>query len=97
VEPRQERLREAREKPERKNLASVGVPRDLKVDAMCSRFVELHWLVGQEDDRLGGVAPLHGTGHVCAVPIAELVRRPVVDAGEVDSFSVLHELHVLVA
>jgi hypothetical protein len=90
-------LREAREKPEGKNLASVGVPRDLKVDAVRARFIEVHRLVGEEDDRLGRVAPFHCAGHVRAVPIAELVRRPVVDAGEVDRLSVLHELHVLVA
>ena len=75
----------------------MGVSRNLKVDAVGARFIELHRLVCEEDDGLARISPLHGAFHICAVAVAEPVGRPIVDASDVDHFSVLGQLHAFVA
>jgi hypothetical protein len=75
----------------------MGMPGDLKIDAVRPRFVEVYRLVGEKDHRFARISPLHGARHVRPMPIAKLMRRPVVDARDVECLSVLAELHVLVA
>ena len=92
-----ERLHETRENPEGKDLAAVCVSRDLKIDAVGARFVEMHGLVCEQNDGLAHVPSLHGARHVSPVTVAESVCRPVVDPSDVDHFAVHRKLDVLVA
>ena len=96
MQAREKGLNQSRQHAKRKDLTAMGMSRDLKVDPLLASLGELYRLMRKQDDGLRIIPTIERSPDVGSVTVSKLVRRPVVDAGQLDGFAVLLEIDSLV-